>query len=468
MGGLVSHPAIAVRPSEATEPSTPQPAGTQPAVTRATATQATATQATATQATATQATATPPAAPLPAAVTSATPPHYVQPLLKTPFHDRARAYSQLDSFIPWSGYTTVDVFTNVEQEYFAIRNGTTLYDLTPMVKYRIAGPGASAFLNRLVTRDISKLKAGRVAYCVWCNDAGHVIDDGTVFRLGESDFRLCTAERQLDWLMASAIGFEGVSIEEVTAQIAALAVQGPTSGATLKAAGFKGIERLKPFEIGQFEVEGVDVMASRTGFTGDLGYEVWLDPAHAERLWDVLMAAGRIRGIRPIGSKALNMARIEAGFLQPNMDFISSAHTLHQGRDRSPFELGLGWLVDLNKPYFTGRRALVEERRRGVARQLVGLDIAGNKPAHNALLYADRRGRREVGSVTSATWSPSAKRNIAFAMIESPHFALGTTVWADIYLNRELVWERRMVRAQVVNRMFFAPERRKTTPPGDH
>src|SRR5215475_5847750 len=149
-------------------------------------------------------------------------PHYIQPLLRTPFHDRSRAWSQLDSFIPWSGYTTVDVFTNVEQEYFAIRNATTLYDLTPMVKYRIAGPSALSFLNRLVTRDIRKLKVGRVAYCVWCDDAGQVIDDGTVFRLSETEYRLCTAERQLDWLMASAIGFEGIRIEEVSEQIAAL------------------------------------------------------------------------------------------------------------------------------------------------------------------------------------------------------------------------------------------------------
>jgi aminomethyltransferase len=396
--------------------------------------------------------------------------------------------SQLDSFIPWSGYTTVDVFTNVQQEYFAIRNATTLYDLTPMVKYRIAGPSAMPFLNRLVTRDISKLKVGRVAYCVWCNDAGHVIDDGTVFRLSENEYRLCTAERQLDWLLSSAIGFDGVApdaaaaaaatadkrgaaralvIEEVTDQIAALAMQGPTSCAVLKAAGLVGIERLRPFEIGAFELKGMPITVSRTGFTGDLGYELWMDPGSAERIWDTLMSAGHTRGIRPLGSKALNIARIEAGFIQQNVDFISSAHTILKGRDRSPLELGLEWLVDFEKPYFTGRRALVEAKRRGPARRLVGLDIQGNKPAHSALVYCDRAGRREVGSVTSATWSPTCKRNIALAMIDAPHFETGRTVWADIYLNRELVWERRMARARVVERQFFAPERRKATPPGN-
>jgi glycine cleavage system T protein (aminomethyltransferase) len=405
-------------------------------------------------------------------------PHFAQPLLKTPFHDRARALSQCDSFIPWAGYTTVDVFTNVEQEYFAIRNGTTLYDLTPMVKYRISGPAALTYLNRLVTRDISKLKVGRVAYCVWCDDAGHLIDDGTVFRLGETEYRLCTAERQLDWLLTSAIGFDGrdaglssrLAIEEVTDRVAALAVQGPTSCATLKSAGFGGVERLKPFEIGTFhlgDTNEIPLTISRTGFTGDLGYELWIDPMDAERLWDLLMAVGQTRGIRPIGSKALNMARIEAGFLQPNIDFVSSAHTIRAGRNRSPLELGLQWLVDFNKPYFTGRRALLEEQRRGAQCRLVGLDIEGNKPAHSALLYSDRSGSHPVGNVTSATWSPTAKRNIALALVEAPHFEIGRRVWADIYLNRELVWERRMVRAQVVERPFFAPERRKLTPPAD-
>jgi aminomethyltransferase len=395
-------------------------------------------------------------------------PHYVQPLLKTPFHDRARRLSQLDSFVPWSGYTTVDVFTSVEQEYFAIRNATTLYDLTPMVKYRIAGAGALPFLNRLVTRDVGKLKVGRVAYCVWCDDAGHLIDDGTIFRLGEDEFRLCTAERQVDWLLTSAIGFGAVVIEEVTDQIAALAMQGPTSCAALRAAGFTGVEHLSPFEIGVYSLAGMQITASRTGFTGDLGYELWMAPHHAECLWDTLMAAGRTRGIRPIGSKALNIARIEAGFLQPNVDFVSSARTVLMGRDRSALELGLEWLVDFGKSHFTGRRALLEEKRRGLARKLVGIEVEGSKPAHNALLYSDRGGRREVGSVTSATWSPTCKRNIALGMIDVPHFDIGRAVWADIYLNRELVWERRMVRARVVERPFFAPDRRKATPARDY
>jgi aminomethyltransferase len=394
-------------------------------------------------------------------------PHFREPLLKTPFHARARALSQLDSFIPWAGYTTVDVFSSVEQEYFAIRNATTVYDLTPMVKYRIAGPGATGYLNRLVTRDVGKLKPNRVAYCVWCDDAGHVIDDGTIFRLSEREYRLCTAERQLDWLLDSAIGFD-VEIAEVTADIAALALQGPTSCAALKDYGIAGIQALKPFEIGHYAVGANDIVVSRTGFTGDLGYELWMRPERAEDVWDGLMAAGRARGIRPIGSMALNVARIEAGFILPNADFVSAEHTIHTDRARSPLELGLDWLVDFKKGHFTGRRALLAEQRRGVRRRLVGLDVDGNKPAHNALLYDERSGKRAVGSVTSAIWSPTCKRNIALGMLDAPHFKLGTELWAEIYLNRELVWERRMARARVVERPFFAPERRRLTPPADH
>jgi aminomethyltransferase len=399
--------------------------------------------------------------------TPATTIDFRHPLQHSPFHERARALSQVDSFIPWSGYSTVDVFTTVEQEYFAIRNAATLYDLTPMVKYRIVGPDVVPYLNRLITRDAAKLKPNRVAYCVWCNDAGHLVDDGTLFRVGEGEYLLCTAERQIDWLLSSAVGFD-VQIAEITEQVAALALQGPTSCSVLKALGLAGIENLKPFEIGQFSLGGASLAVSRTGFTGDLGYELWITPDAAEALWDALMAAGRSWGIRAIGSQALNMARIEAGFILPNVDFVSAEHTIRTGRDRSPLEMGLAWLVDFGKGHFTGRRALLEESRRGPARQLVGLDIAGNKPARDALLYVTPTAKREIGSVTSAMWSPTCKRNIALAMVEAPHFKTGSKLWVDIYLNRELVWERRMAKAVVVDRPFFAPDRRRATPAADY
>ncbi|MBS0364732.1 MAG: aminomethyltransferase family protein [Proteobacteria bacterium] len=397
--------------------------------------------------------------------------HFTRPLLRTPFHERQMRVSQVDSFVPWSGYTTVDVFTSVEQEYFAIRNSSSLYDVSPMVKYRIRGPDALRYLNRLCTRDIRKLRPGRVAYTVWCDDAGMLIDDGTVFCLGESDYRLCTGEWQLDWLRASAIGFD-VVIRDETADLAALAVQGPTAAHLLKGAGIAGIERLKPFEHGEFRLTApaggsAPLMVSRTGFTGDLGYELWMSPGDATTVWDALMGFGTSRALRPIGSRALNMARIEAGFILPRVDFTSAAHSLFPGTERSPLELGLAWLVDFGKGHFTGRRALLAEQARGPRRQLVGLDIEGTKPAYQALLYTDRTGRRECGSVTSATWSPTCKRNLALAMVAAPYIAEGSIVWAEIYLNRELQWQRRMVRARVVPRPFFAPERRRATPPAD-
>src|SRR5260370_25746891 len=249
-------------------------------------------------------------------------PHFKQPLLKTPFHSQARGLSQVYSFIPWAGYTTVDVFTTVEQEYFAIRNATTLYDLTPMVKYRVAGPDVLPYLNRLVTRDLGKLRPDRVAYCVWCNDAGHLIDDGTVFRLGDGEYRICTAERQIDWFLDSAIGFD-VEIGEVTEHIAALAVQGPTSCAVLKAVGLQGVEKLKPFEIGYFALGAHRLTVSRTGFTGDLGYELWMEPEAAEAVWDALMEAGRSRGLRPIRPPPLEPPPPHGGVLFPPLRFLT-------------------------------------------------------------------------------------------------------------------------------------------------
>ena len=393
-------------------------------------------------------------------------PHYRRPLLTTPFFERSQYLVETDTYVPWSGYSTPDVFSSVEQEYFAIRNSASVFDLTPMVKYRIVGPDAQRYLNRLITRDVSKLKVNRVAYTVWCNEFGHLIDDGTVFRFGPNEFHLCTAERQLDWFLDSAIGFE-VEIREVTDQIAALSLQGPTSCAVLKAMGLSGIENLKLFEMGHYRLGELPLMVSRTGFTGDLGYELWIATEGALDLWDRLMAAGHTRGIRAIGYQALEMARIEAGFVLPNVDFISAARTIRLNRETTPFELGLEWLVALEKGHFNGRRALVEEKARGSRRRLLGIEIAGKKPAHGSLLYDGEKGLRQVGEIKSALWSPTCKRNIALAMIEAPYFSTLKEFWVDIYVHRELLWERRMERAWPVERPFFAPERRKATPAPD-
>jgi aminomethyltransferase len=383
-----------------------------------------------------------------------------------PFHERLVAHNRQQSWVNWMGYASPSVLDNVEFEYFAIRNQSTLFDISPMCKYAITGPDAETVVNRLVTRDIRKLKPGRVAYCIWCDEDGNVVDDGTVFRLSETEFRLCCQEPQLSWLEDIAWGFD-VSISDVTRDIAGLALQGPTSCALLKDLGLAGIETLKTFGIAGFEIAGAVVTISRTGFTGDLGYELWMRPADAPKVWDALMDAGKLRGLRVIGYEALEMARIEAGFLLPKVDFLSAQTVLRADRANTPYELCLEWLVALDKPHFNGRRALVDLSKQTPRRKLVAIEIERDKPAHNALVY--HRKTREVGMVTSALWSPTCKRNIAYAWLDAPYGQSVTDdLWVEIYLQKEIRWQRRMVRCKLVDKPFFAHPRRAATPPADH
>lgn len=381
-------------------------------------------------------------------------------LLTTPFHSRVSRACELNAWGSWKGYTTPKAYTDVELEYFAIRSTTGVFDLTPMNKYRITGPDAGPFLNRLVTRNVDKLGIGRVGYTVWCDDAGQVMDDGTIFHLGENDYRLCAYARATDWLFWSALGFD-VSIEDETGSVAALAVQGPTSCATLTAMGLEGLADLKPFGLAEYEFEGETLMVSRTGFTGDLGYELWITPRLAETLWDRLFEAGAPYLIKPFGSDALEIARIEAGFLQAGVDFVPAEEAVRNGRTRSPFELGLDWLVDLDKPLFNGRQALLREREQGSRYRFVLLDVDGNKPAHNSFIM---KGRRKVGTVTSAAWCPTAKSNVAFAQVELPHGAVGEELVAEIYYQRELHWTRVLAPCRVIDAPVFNPPRRRATP----
>lgn len=391
--------------------------------------------------------------------------HYKVRVRGTPFHERTAALNLNNDWQRWAGYTVANSYFSTELEYFAIRNAATLYDVSPMIKYRIGGAEAEAFCNRLVTRDVAKLKPGRVAYVVWCNDAGHVLDDGTLFRFDDSEFRLCCQERHLDWLLDCALGFD-VKVEEVTWEVAGLALQGPTSAALLRRLGLGGIDEMRPFDLRDFELDGHKLAISRTGFTGDLGYELWMDPEAALPVWDRLFEAGALHGLRPAGSAALDLARIEAGFIMTKADFMPANQALRHTRGRSPFELGLGWLVDFGKGHFNGRRALLAEKEQGSQYCLVGLDIQGNKPAPHALIYHGRT--VEVGQVTSAMWSPTCKKNIALASFRRPYGdSIKTDLWVEIYVLKELKWDKLMVRCKVVARPFFAPERRRATPPGD-
>jgi aminomethyltransferase len=385
-------------------------------------------------------------------------------MLKTPFHTRVEAACEINEWAEWKGYTTPNAYTDVELEYFAIRNTTGVFDISPMTKYRITGPDSEAYLNRLITRDMKKIKVGRVGYTVWCNDNGQVMDDGTIFHLGENDYRLCSYTRAMDWLCWSAMGFD-VCIVDETAEVAALAVQGPTSCATLKAMGLEGLENLKSFGITSYTFEGVELLVSRTGFTGDLGYELWIEPHKAEQLWDQLFAAGKNHGIKAFGSHALNMARIEAGFVQATVDFIPAQDEVRQGRSRSPFELGLDWLVDFNKPMFNGRKALLKEKQQGSRYRFVFLDVEGNKPAEHSFIL---KGSKQVGTVTSAAWCPTAKSNLAFAQVEAKYAKVGEQLVAEIYYQRELHWSKVMAKCTVIEKPVFNPTHRRKTPAADY
>ncbi len=391
-----------------------------------------------------------------------------QSRLRSPFYSRLSALDSLNEWHNWKGYSSTDALYCGEVEYFAIRNSTGVFDLTPMTKYRITGPDAAEYLNRLVTRDMDKVKPGRVAYAVWCDDRGQVIDDGTIFHLKQGEYRLCSQERHYAWLQASAIGFD-VSIVHETEDIAALAVQGPTSFTILSNMGLDGLGDLKPFGLMNFDFDGADLMVSRTGFTGDLGYELWIEAGKAEQLWDALFEAGKLHGIRAIGTHALELSRVEAGYLAAYEDFLPADATVRTGRTRSPLELGLDWLVDFKKPNFNGRRALAEEKRRGSTWRLVKLDIEGNKAAHNSYIFAKGKGnKKEIGFVTSAAWSPICKQNIAIGTVRTPHGEPGSTVYVEVYYQREMHWNREMAKATVVDKPFWFPARRSATPPGPY
>ena len=386
--------------------------------------------------------------------------------LRTPFYSRLAALDTLNAWHEWKGYSSADALYCADIEYFAVRNACAVFDLSPMTKYRIKGSDSLAYIDRLVTRDMAKIRPGRVAYAVWCDDRGQVIDDGTVFHLREGEYRLCSQERHFAWLKTAAIGFD-VSITEETADIAALALQGPTSFSTLCGMGIEDLGDLKPFGLMHVDFEGAELMISRTGFTGDLGYELWITPDKAEALWDALFEAGKLFGIRAMGTHALETARIEAGYIAAYVDFLPADATVRTGRTRSPLELGLDWLVDFKKPNFNGRRALAREKRNGSTWRLVKLDIDGNKPAHHSYVYArPKNNKSEIGFITSAVWSPVCKQNIALGSVRMPHGAVGSTVWVEIYYQREMHWSRVMAEAAVVDKPFWFPARRSATPPG--
>jgi aminomethyltransferase len=377
----------------------------------------------------------------------------------------------------WSGYYTVGVYEmHHEHEYNAIRNSAALIDISPLFKYRVTGRDATKFVNRVISRDINKVSVDQVIYCCWCDPDGKVIDDGTITRLGENDYRWTAADPSLRWFQQNALGLN-VKIEDISEQTAALALQGPTSGKLLHAVAAANVANLKYFRVTHGKIAGVPVDISRTGYTGDLGFEIWMPWKDAVRVWDKLMSEGEVFDIHPAGMVALDVARIEAGLILIEVDYISSKKALIESQRYSPAEIGLGKLVDLKKENFVGRAALASEEKKGPARSLVGLEINWNEVealydkmgmAPQVLSTASRvavpvyRDGKHVGKATSTTWSPTLKKMIALASVAREHSSIGTTLQIEITV--EAI--RHTVSAKIVPLPFFNPPRKTAIPIG--
>ncbi len=375
----------------------------------------------------------------------------------------------------WSGYYTVGVYEmHHEHEYNAIRNSAALIDISPLFKYRVTGNDATKFVNRVISRDINKVSVDQVIYCCWCDPDGKVIDDGTITRLGENDYRWTAADPSLRWFRQNALGLD-VTIEDISEQTAALALQGPTSGKLLHAVADAEVANLKYFRVIHGKIAGVPVDISRTGYTGDLGFEIWMPWKDAVRVWDKLIKGGEVFDIHPAGMVALDIARIEAGLILIEVDYISSKKALIESQRYSPAEIGLGKLVDLKKETFVGRAALAAEGRKGPERALVGLEINWDEveALYDKMAMAPQvpsmasrvavpiyRGGKHIGKATSTTWSPTLKKMIALASIDRQAAAPGGTV------NMEMTVEsvRHAVSAKVVPMPFFNPPRKTAVP----
>jgi aminomethyltransferase len=395
----------------------------------------------------------------------------------TAVHERTLKLCESMNYREWSGYYAVSVYEmHHEHEYNAIRNAAALIDVSPLFKYLVSGKDATKFVNRVITRDINKVSVGQVIYCCWCDEQGQVIDDGTISRLGENLYRWTAADPSLRWFRQNALGLN-VQIEDISDKVAALAVQGPTSGRLLTQAAEADIANLKYFRFTRGKIGGVEVDISRTGYTGDLGYEIWMPWNEAPKVWDALFEFGTQFDLHAAGMIALDVARIEAGLILIEVDYFSSKKALIDSQKYSPYEIGLGRLVDLKKEHFIGRSALEEENRRGPKRLLMGLDIHWDdvERLYDAIGLAPQVqstasrvavpvywGGLQVGKATSTTWSPSLKKMIALASLHREHAAAGTELQMELTV--EAV--RHKVRATTRELPFFNPARKTATPVG--
>ena len=394
----------------------------------------------------------------------------------TPFHERTYALCESLNYREWSGYYAVSAYeTHHDHEYNAIRNAAALIDISPLFKYRLTGKDATRLVDRIITREMNKVGVGQVIYTPWCDEHGKVIDDGTVSRLEENVYRWTAADPSLRWFTQNAVGLE-VQIEDISESVAALAVQGPTSGRLLKQlVEDADMGNLKYFRVTKGRINGVSVEVSRTGYTGDLGYEIWMESKDALKIWDALIERGRAFDIKPAGMLALDVARIEAGLLLIDVDFNSSKKALIEPQKYSPFEMGLGRLVSLEKNRFIGQSALDAEQKRGSVKQIVGLEIdwpaveriyeqVGLPPAVSPIasrvavpVYSNGT---QLGKATSTAWSPTLKKMIALATVKSDFTKPGSRVEIEITVEAA----RHRVPATVAKTPFYNPKHKTATP----
>jgi aminomethyltransferase len=390
----------------------------------------------------------------------------------TPFHARTAALCTSQNWRNWSGYWVAGCYDVMhDYEYHAIRNSAGLIDISPLYKYDLRGRDALKLVDRLITRDATKCAVGQALYGCLCENDGAVIQDGTVFRLAESHFRFHLADPGLRWLELNAVGLE-VSVQEVSEQIAALALQGPNALKILQRVVDGDVAQLRFFRLNKARIDGLPVIVSRTGYTGDLGYELWLDAEHAEHVWDTLMITGEAYGIKPAGLLALDVARLEAGFILLEVDYIGAEKALIVSQRYSPFEIGLGWTVDLKKDHFIGARALKSPSALGPARQIVGLEVgledyeylfkqAGLPPEFPLVAWRGAvplyHEERQVGHATTGAWSPSLKKYIALATVESKFGEPGSLLDMEVLV----AYKRRRSGVSVVKTPFFDPPRKR-------
>ncbi len=391
----------------------------------------------------------------------------------TPFHERTSALCTSLLYKEWAGYYAVKSYdTSLEREYFAIRHSAGLLDVTALYKYEVRGRDAGGFLSHVMVKDLRALKPGRVTYLCWCDDDGKVVDDGTVTRLAEDRYRVTAAEPSYTWLCRQARGF-AVAIEDVSRELGTLALQGPRARDILKDAS-RGVDMdgLKFFAAAPATIAGQDIHITRTGYTGDLGYEIWVPAAGALAVYDEVMRAGRAHRIEPAGLDALDVTRVEAGFIMNGVDYYSAHQVPLESRKATPFELGLAWTVQLEREPFIGQAALLAEKQRGPARALVGLvydwdeyeslfaaiGLGPSVPqgtSRDPVPVYDDSG--QVGRASSRAWSPILKKYLALATVQTRCAAPGTRLHIEVTVE----YERKQIAAMVTPTPFFDPPRKK-------